>query len=167
MIEKILLTISIILNLILIVAVFFRTALNEIVKDWWIEKKQTKKEHKQRFLELRSNLLKLSRLSFTILIFRAMANSKEDKDVKAQMFNNSKPTLDQWRDINTDIEENDIHYPQDIRELYTKYRREMGKATEKVFLKSVYDQQSLIKLTDKVMSALGSIIEKVNYYIEN
>ena len=118
MIEKILLTISIILKLILIVAVFFRTALNEIVKDWWIEKKQTKKEHKQRFLELRSNLLKLSRLSFTILIFRAMANSKEDKDVKAQMFNNSKPTLDQWRDINNDIEENDTLSPRHTGIIY-------------------------------------------------
>ncbi len=42
----------------------------------------------------------------------------------------------------------------------------MGKATEEVFLKSVHDQQSLIKLTDQVMSALGSLIEMVNDYLE-
>jgi len=146
--QKILLVISIICNLLLLIAVFFRSALNEIVKHWWIEKKQAKKEHKQQLLDLRSNLLKLSRLSPTILLFQAMINSQEDQDVKAQMFDNSKPTLAQWRDINNSIEENDIHYPRDLRELYAKFRREMGKATEEVFLKSVHDQQTLIKLTD-------------------
>lgn len=150
----------------LIIAVFFRSALNEIVKDWWIEKKQAKKEHKQQLLELRSNLLKLSRLSSTILIFQAMINSKDDAVVKTQMFNNSKPTLTQWRDINNAIEERNIHYPRDIRELYAKYRREMGKATEKVFLKSVYDQQTLINLTDEVMGTLGELLQKVNRCLE-
>ena len=96
-----------------------------------------------------------------------MINSKEDTAIKKEMFNNSKPTLAEWADINNTIEENSIHYPPDIQELYAKYRREMGKATEEVFLKSIHDQQSLTKLMDQVMSTLVSLIEKVNDYIEN
>lgn len=164
--QKILLVISIFLNLLLFIAVFFRSALNEILKDWWTERRQAKKEHKHQLFNLRSHLLKISRLSSTILIFQAMINSKEDTAIKIEMFNNSKPTLSQWHDINNIIEENCINYPPDIRKLYAKYRREMGKATEEVFLKSVHDQHSLTIMMDEVMSTLGSLIEKVNDYLE-
>lgn len=164
---KILFVISIIFNIVLAITVFFRSALNEIFKQWWLEKRQAKKEHKQHLIDLRSNLLRLSRLSSTILIFQAMANAKTDPRIKKQMFDNSKPTLAQWAEINNTIEESTVHYPKDIQQLYAKYRHEMGKATEEVFLKSVYGQQSLIKFTDEVMGALSELIQKVDYYLEN
>src|SRR4030067_2703121 len=60
--------ISIIVNITLVLLLFFRSALNDILKDWWIDRKEKKEAAIQRLIEFKTNF-SILQVQSLLLIF--------------------------------------------------------------------------------------------------
>jgi hypothetical protein len=60
--------ISIILNIIFVLLLFFRSALNDILKDWWIDRKKKKEATIRRLIDFKINFNTLQVQNFLVII---------------------------------------------------------------------------------------------------
>ena len=74
--------VSIALNAFFLLLLFFKSALNRIVEEWWLDRKKRKREQHERLVELRSDLSKIRFTYPKMLFFYALA--KTDKDVASK-----------------------------------------------------------------------------------
>jgi len=130
---------SIILNIFLIFSLFFKSALNDILKEWWIEKRKMKRKTREHLIELRANLLKLSTLSPLLLIQSAAHMNEKDPIMKGKWKSQWDSTLKAWGQANEDISKNEILFPNDIRTFLKDFQEKMGKAATEVIANLIYD----------------------------
>jgi hypothetical protein len=163
-VKLILLIISVAVNLILALSLFFRSALNDIVKEWWAEKRKARKESKERLVVLRSNLLKLSNTSSLLLILTATNQIETDPVVKQQMKSHWDSAVKSYGQIREAIIKDDPLLPNDIRREYREFEAEMQKATKEVLTALTYKER-LLEITEEVTSRITAIIESVDKHL--
>jgi len=162
--ELTVLIISLAVNLLFALLLFFRSALNDIVKEWWLEKRKARKESKDRLVALRSNLLKLSNVSSLLLILTATNQIETDQIVKQQMKSQWDGVAKSYGEIRDTIIKNDPLLPSDIRRAYKDFETEMQKATKEV-LNSLMYKERLLDITQNVTSRIEAIIESVDKHL--
>lgn len=156
--------ISIVLNILLIILLFFKSALNDILKEWWIDKRKVAKEAKGRLINLRANLLKLLTLSPLLLIQTAVHINEKDPIAKKQLKFQWDNTLKAWELANETITKDEILFPSDIRIPLKEFQEKMGNATTEIFKKPMYKER-LLEITQEISSSISKIIVKVDYYL--
>jgi hypothetical protein len=162
--ELILLIISVAVNILFAFLLFFRSVLNDILKEWWLEKRKARKESKERLVTLRSNLLKLSNASSLLLILTATHQIKGDPEVKQQMKVQWDSAAKSYGEIREAIVKDEPLLPNDLREGYKDFEAEMQKATKEV-LNSLMYKERLLEITQNVNSKITSIIERVDKHL--
>jgi len=162
--ELIVLAISIAVNIILALLLFFRSALNDILKEWWLEKRKARKESRDRLVALRSNLLKLSNASSLLLILTAMNQIETDPTAKQQTKQNWDETAKSYGGIRKAIIKDEALLPNDIRREYKEFEAEMQKATKEVLNDLIY-RERLLEITRNVTSKIEVIIEIVDKHL--
>jgi hypothetical protein len=162
--ELTVLIISLAINLLFALLLFFRSALNDIIKEWWSEKRKARKESKDRLVVLRSNLLKLSNVSSLLLILTATNQIETDPMVKQQMKLQSDGVAKSYGEIREAIIKDDPLLPSDIRRAYKDFETEMQKATKEV-LNSLMYKERLLEITQNVTSRIEAIIESVDKHL--
>ena len=162
--ELTVLIISVSVNIVFAMLLFFRSALNDIVKEWWLEKRKARKESKDRLVALRSNLLKLSNVSSLLLILTATNQIETDQIVKQQMKSQWDGVAKSYGEIRDTIIKNDPLLPSDIRRAYKDFETEMQKATKEV-LNSLMYKERLLDITQNVTSRIEAIIESVDKHL--
>jgi hypothetical protein len=162
--ELTVLIISLAINILFALLLFFRSALNDIVKEWWSEKRKTRKESKDRLIVLRSNLLKLSNASSLLLILTATNQIETNPIVKQQMKLQWDGVTKSYGEIRETIIKDDPLLPSDIRQAYKDYETEMQKATKEVLNSLIYKER-LLEITQNVTSKIEAIIESVDKHL--
>ena len=117
---KTFLIVSVILNIVLGIAMFFKSSLNEILTQWWIHKQEAKKERKKQLIEFRSKIMRLSTLSFIILMELALGGLEQN------LYPKKKGSFEEWGEINTYIIHDEMYLPEGARNLYHSFSKKMG-----------------------------------------
>ncbi|MBC2703098.1 hypothetical protein [Desulfobacula sp.] len=156
--------ISVILNIILVLLVFFKTALNEILKEWWQDKRNSQKELKERLITLRSTLLELSNTSTLLLILTAA--KKNEKDIEVQKMYKEKwdNALSTYGELTDFITKNLPYYPIKVRKQYEEFESEMQKATGEVLTALMY-KEKLLEITENLTLIITNTIEDVDTHL--
>lgn len=162
--ELILLIISVAVNILLAFLVFFRSALNDIIKEWWLEKRKTRKESKDRLVALRSNLVKLSNSSSLLLILTATNEIETDPVMRQQMKPQWGSAAKSYGEIREAIIRDEALLPNDLRQGWKEFKAEMQKAGKEV-LNSLMYKERLLEITQNVTSKITSIIENVDKHL--
>ena len=164
MMERIVLIISVAVNILFVLLLFFRSALNDIAKEWWLEKRKVRKESRVRLVALRSNLLKLSNASSLLLILTATNQIETDSTAKQQMKPHWDGAVKSYGEIRDPIIKDDPLMPSDIRQAYKDFETEMQKATKEV-LNSLMYKERLLEITQNVTSKIEVIIGYVDKHL--
>lgn len=162
------LVISITINILLVLAMFFKSSLNNIVTELWVDKRKEKKEKKKLFIELRSKLCRLTRLTFSIMInmtiikYEIKTNPKEFSERKTK----TPESFNEWSEINNFFVANEVYFPHKIRKMYQEYS---GKVQELngAILNKLPPQEQLIKMSGELQSLLEEMIIIVDREIES
>jgi hypothetical protein len=155
---------SIILNIILFFLLLFKSALNDILKEWWSDKRNAKKEYRDRLSMLRSNLTKLSGSLVMVLIAMALRRVETDPEILEMLESQYKNNLEIYKEINDLINKDYIHYPNNIRELINRFSQKTANDLVEVNKKQIH-REFLLKLTGEINSDMKAIIEAVDSHL--
>lgn len=158
--KTIALIISTTLNIILIVLFLFRTALNDIVKKWWMDRQKVKEEFKNRLVKLRVDLTELSKLSFLILVELGCISARIHPNIQAKFDS----TLESLGKIHKNISDNEIYYPKDIRDLLSEFMGQLQKFTGEALNKQV-SKERLLQMSNEINIRKEVIIKKIDSYL--
>ena len=158
--------ISIVLNIILIVVIFFKSALNDILKEWWINKQKEKKETIQHLAQLKTNLTKLSGLIPLIFVRTAQLTSGQilNPNSKDYLQNQLKENNLNLGKINEDILANEIYYPIDIKNSLQDFSKNIAEFIQEIFTTQIYKER-MLEITTEIAKSTTSIIEKIDAHL--
>lgn len=129
-----------------------------------MNKRKVVRENRERLIELRANLLKLSSLSPLLLIQSAVLNNEKDPIIKKQLKDQWDSFLREWKQVNEDILKKEILFSNDIRLLLKEFSEKWGKAITEVIISPIYKER-LLKLTQEISSSVSKIIGEVDGYL--
>lgn len=158
--------ISIVLNIILIVVIFFKSALNDILKEWWINKQKEKKETIQHLAQLKTNLTKLSSLIPLIFVETAQLTSGQisNPNFKDHLQNQLKENTLNLGKINENILANEIYYPIDIKNSLQDFSKNLAEFIQEIMTRQIYKER-MLEITTEITKSIISIIEKIDAYL--
>jgi len=155
---------SVFLNVILFLLVFFKSALNDILKHWWIEKQKAKKEFKECLIELRTNLYKLQSSSTLLIIAMALRRIEKNPETKAMLDDQYKNNLKVYGEVSNNMLKNEMFFPEDIREQIKQFQKNIGELTVEVNTKDMYKDR-LLEINSEIVSGGTAIMTKVDTYL--
>jgi len=153
------LLISIGLNVFLAVSLFFKSALNDIVKDWWAEKRKAKKEQHERLVELRSDLFKLKTDWPMMLFWAMMAIRHQDPNAKKGYYATGEVFSKEAGFILERMKKIEIYFTDDLRSLLSKLPDEFAKLSAQLLNLDNPDKNDLILVQVTLQSSLDRVIE--------
>ncbi len=158
--------ISIVFNIILIIIIFFKSALNDILKEWWINKQKEKKETIQHVAQLKTNLTKLSSLIPLIFIETAQLTSGQisDPNVKDYLQNQLKEHNLNLGKINEDILANEIYYPIDIKNFLQEFSKKLAGFIQEIMTSQIHKER-MLEITTEISKSISSITEKLDTHL--
>ena len=106
---------SLILNLVLLVALFFRTAINEVVRDWWRERRQRKEEEKSLLHELHYHLNLYPAIHFSIMTQLSMMSMVRTAEEVRQIKSTYEKTEKMMEKFVVFTNSNELRFSDDIR----------------------------------------------------
>ncbi|NQT96979.1 MAG: hypothetical protein HQ562_04495 [Candidatus Marinimicrobia bacterium] len=160
--EPIPLILSVILNIILVVVIFFKSSLNDIVANWWSNRKAREKERKELLIKMRSKFIHLTRISFLILIRMGVLKMEDNQINRNVLMRNSEQTLVEWQEINDFMVENEVHLPQSARSLYQSFSEMMRNFNGEILSEGPYRDRIL-----EMHSELSVKIDEIVQILEN
>ncbi len=153
--------ISIVLNVILGVCVFFKSALNDIAKACWQNRLKRKNERNQRIINLRKHVYEIRRLASTVFVYMAMWINEEDADKKAKYKKLFDDTLQMSKDSIRTIRDDMVYYPDDLKSALERYFADHQQFSGEIVQEPIY-QERLLEITDHIDSSLDNIIEMID-----
>lgn len=156
--KNIILILSIGLNLLLAILWFFKSSLNEILTQWWIKREESRKEQKQRLIDLRAKFIRLSSLSFLVLIELAVWKSESNYAAKEKLWNMALKTLEEWKLINDHIIHNEMYLPTNVRGLYMNFSKKMEGFNGEILRERPYKER-LLEMSQELEPLFRDVIE--------
>ena len=161
---KVALVISVILNFLFGLLFFFRSALNDIIKEYWQQKCKRKEIFKNHLIELRKRILILQRLECHILIYQAIILYDTTLAERMRLSETLDSMIKECGQAHQYIRNNEVHYPEDIRELYKKYQRDFSDGIVEIVQKGTYKER-LLEVTDILSDKLSSLMISIDTYL--
>jgi hypothetical protein len=126
--------ISIILNIILVLLLFFRSALNDILKEWWIDRKKKKEAAIRRLIDFKTNFNDLQIQYFLVIITLAQKQVGliMDRAVAPFIEDMYQSSLDKVSKAGSQIAEFLDFLPVDLRGCYSRYNEQFTEIIKKI-----------------------------------
>jgi len=106
---------SLILNFALAVALFFRTALNKVVQDWWTERRKRRTEEQNRLHQLHKHLESYSACHFSLMAQLILLQSARTSEEVQRMERKLEEVQEELKRINEFITSNELRFSSEIR----------------------------------------------------
>lgn len=152
---------SLVLNVVLAICLFFKSALNDILKEYWQIKYKRKHDRNQRIINLRKHLSTIRNYATSNLVSIAEWHNAEDPNKKAaykeRMVTSLKMSGDSYRLAREDM----IYYPDEIKSALEKFMSEYQEFMEEILEKPIYKER-LYEMSDYINSAIDNIIEMID-----
>jgi hypothetical protein len=153
-------------NVVLVLLIFFKSALNDILKQWWKEKEQRKKDSKNYLIELRKKLTRIKNWSIATLITLASYKYGTDPMLRDSMKNSFNELIQKMGETHQYILDNEVYYPTDIRKLYDKFNEKFGKAISETITSVMY-RERLLEIINDINPVIENLLTKVENHILN
>ncbi len=161
--EKYLLYISIIANIVLVVLLFLKSAINKILEEWWKEK-QAKRNEKLSYLNLLKVIMDKLRRYYTIFFienYRQLNESEYIQSTSAHIKSNE--MAEKIGQCLQEISIAEMHYPSDIRQGVRDFVNKYSKRTEN-FINN--PRKELLKtIVDEIETDCSNIIQSIEKII--
>ena len=159
--NDIILIISIVLNVVLAICIFFKSALNDILKEYWRNKQERKRQRNQRIIDLRKHLSAIQSAVTSNLVIIAVwwnaDNPEKEAIYKGHLETSLKISGESFRAAREDL----IYYPEDIKTaleaFFAGYQKFIGEITEKPIYK-----ERLVEMSDYLNSSIERIIAMID-----
>ena len=162
--KNILFIISLSINFILACLLFFKSALNEILKEWWLQRQSARKDKQKRLSDIRMSLLKL-KASFPYLLLD-IAIAKEDPKLASETrASHFKETANAFKQANENLRENEI-YCDDETQYLLKELTKTFEDSSSIILSSNTDKKNLLSMIEELSNNIEIIIDKVEKQIK-
>lgn len=151
--KDIALVISIIFNIIVCVLLFFRSALNDILKDWWFNRRTKKEEAIKRLINFKREFnIKFSQDLIVILYLAIISNDvimgKETHQTTKKMRDDS---IHKSTEARNEIAKFLDYLPVDLINLYNRYENEILEIIKKI-LEDRVSKEDVLKYLDLIES---------------
>jgi hypothetical protein len=157
-------TISIIINIILSVCLFFKSALNDILKDVWQRRCKQKYDFRNYLIELRNRLLTLRDTWPHILVYQAGIMRDSNPEIKALQRSTRNMMIKQSGEAYGYIRDNECHYPQDIRPLFEPCHAKFSAFLGEIVKTDIYKER-LLEMGNILEKDLDCLIAKTDEYL--
>ncbi len=126
--------ISIILNIILAIFLFFRSALNDILKEWWIDRKKKRETTIQRLIDFKTNFNDLQIQYFLVIITLAQkqAGLIMEQAVAPFIEDTYQSSLNKSSRAGSKIAELLDFLPVDLRGCYSRYKEQFSEIIKSI-----------------------------------
>ena len=159
--KDIVLIISIVLNAVLAVCIFFKSALNDILKEYWRNKQERKRQRNQRIIDLRKHLSAIQNSATSNLVTMAVWWNADDPEQKAIYKGHLETSLKLSGDSFRAAREDMIYYPEDIKAALEAFFAEYQKFTGEIVDKPIYKER-LFEMSDYVNSSIEDITAMID-----
>jgi hypothetical protein len=159
--SEVLLIISFAVNVVQGVCLFFKSALNDILKEYWQEKRNRKRRRNERIINLRKHLSKMRGSSAHSLITMALWMNATDPEAKATYKGYFEASLKTSSESVHFARDNIVYYPDNIKSALEEFFATYQEFTSEVATKTMYKER-LYEITDYINSSIDDIIEMID-----
>ena len=106
---------SLLMNFVLVVALFFRTALNKVVRDWWTERRQRRTEEQDRLHQLHKHLGSYSACHFSLIAQLIMLQASRTTEEVRRWERKLEEVQEELKRINEFMTTNELRFSNEIR----------------------------------------------------
>ena len=150
--------ISFVLNVIFIVLLFFKSALNDILKEWWIDRRKKNEEKIKRLIDFKTKFNLQQSQGFLVILMLSLKQvnlimNRPSDQVSEATYQNSLQTSSEARN---DILEFVDYLPEELRVNYKRYNKQVTEIIANI-MKGHCAKEDVTAYSDK-MSSLASEI---------
>jgi len=157
--------ISIILSIVLTTTLFFKSALNNILNDIWVERGKIKKDSLNRYINLKMNVGQLlSLVSWYLFDLRIYCHA-DNKNLKKDSFLEMEKHFDNYKIINDDFKLNEHYYTIEIRNLIKDLNQKFNSAMSET-TSSLISFEQHEKLIQEIRTLIENIIKSIEIKID-
>ncbi len=106
---------SLLMNFVLVVALFFRTALNKVVRDWWTERRQRRTEEQDRLHQLHKHLGSYSACHFSLIAQLTLLQASRTTEEVRRWERKLEEVQEELKRINEFMTTNELRFSNEIR----------------------------------------------------
>ena len=157
--NDIILIISIILNIVLAILLFFKSAINNIIIEWWKARKEEKKEKINKLNNLKTFIEKVTRYYIIILINELQQQYHPEILNNADFNKKCSETVNNLGIILEEISKSERFYPTDLRLSVRKFTTKNS-----TYLEQIIDKKntiSIYKIVDDIQEESYKLIQKI------
>lgn len=162
--DNYLLIISLIINCILACILFFKSALNEILKQWWLQRQSAKKDKRERLSDIRLSLLKLQ-ATFPFLLLDIVMVKTDPKLAQKTRGSHFTETTNAFKEENAKLRENEIYCTIETQDLLKNLKNKFEDSSSKL-LSSNFTKESILAMIDELSKDIERIVNKVEEEIK-
>lgn len=157
--------ISIILSIVLTTTLFFKSALNNILNDIWVERGKIKKDSLNRYINLKMNVGQLLGLVSWYLFDLRIYCHADNKNLKKDSFLEMEKHFDNYKIINDDFKLNEHYYTIEIRNLIKDLNQKFNSAMSET-TSSLISFEQHEKLIQEIRTLIENIIKSIEIKID-
>lgn len=155
-------TISVLLNIVLSIALFFKSALNDILKEIWVKRQNERKEKQNIYINLKMQLESLDNIMPFYLFNEMVYWHTDDKQMKMSSSESLKEHIEKQLKIFNFLKRNEHNFPSKIYELTNCLEDRINSARSEV-AESIVNTQQRSQLAKDIN--IREIIELVDIQI--
>lgn len=160
---KTILIISIALNVFLFVLLFFKSAINGIIIEWWKARKAEKKEKTNKLDNLKTLLEKITRYYITVLIDELQQQYHPEVLDNPHFIKRHSATVDKLGNLLEEISISERFYPEDLRLGVRGFASRNSNYLEQLIAKK--NTNSIYKIVKDIQDESDELIKKVELII--
>ncbi len=136
---------SVILNVVLGFAFFFRSAINDTVRDWWTGRRSRQKEQEDRLHELRGHLLPYPTYHFVMMMRYFIAERVQDDAEVQEHLRAVQEAGNKMQQIVDFIGANELRFSQEIQQGIRRLREEINMGDVIADPRRIFERHRLVK----------------------
>jgi len=153
--------VSILLNIGLGICVFFKSALNDILKEYWKNRCDRRQVRNQHIIELRKHLGSLKNSASSNLLTMAVWMQQNDPVKKAVYKGHLETSLKNSGDSFKSVKDGMIYYPDDIKTALEDFFSEYEKFGGEIVKEAMYKER-LSEMFDYINTSIDRVIDMID-----
>ena len=161
--NEIILIVSIVLNVLLAILFFLKSSINNILLEWWKEKKSEKNEKTNKLNNLKTIVEKISRYYITILIDELRQQYQPEILDNPSFIKRHSESVEKLGSMLEEISKSERYYPADIRLVVRNFTSKNSAYLEQLIRNK--NNSSIYKITQNIQDESDLIIKNIEEII--
>ena len=161
--NEIILIISIVLNILLVILLFFKSSINSIFLEWWKERKSEKSEKLNKLNNLKTLIEKITRYYISVLIDVLRQQYHPEILDNPSFIKKHSEAVEKLGDMLEEISKSERYYPSDLRLNVREFTSKNSAYLEQLI--SNKNTNSIYKITRDIQEDSDLLVKKIEEII--